>query len=230
MRRLGVAPGAPLTLELAGGRRALRAAGAPLVAGSADDEAWWIPLSDAQEWSSQAGKVSLIQARIEGGIEPALAAERALDRGGGMRAITLRALAATEADLLERTRRLMSLVTVAALLAAGLCALGTLTDLALERRREIALMKALGAGRRTVVRQLAAEALAIGLLGGLAGWLFGLVMAQVIGREVFHSAIAIRWEVPPLVLALSVAVAVLASLGPIRLALAVEPAVALKGD
>jgi putative ABC transport system permease protein len=127
-------------------------------------------------------------------------------------------------------RRLMTLVTVAALLAAGLCTFGTLTDLALERRRDIALMKALGAGPRDVVRQLVGESLAIGLAGGVAGWLLGVLFAEVIGRRVFLSTIAIGWEVPPVVIGLSLLTAALAGLGPIRLALAVEPGPALKGD
>ena len=147
-----------------------------------------------------------------------------------MRALALHALSATEAGLLERMRRLMALVTAAALLSAGLCAFGTLTDLALERRRDIALLKSLGASRRDIVRQFVAESLAIGAVGGVAGWLVGLFFAEVIGRQVFHSVIAVRWDVPPVVLALSLGVAAFASLGPIRLALAVEPAAALKGD
>jgi putative ABC transport system permease protein len=216
-------------IELAGGRWVTLVAGATLEAGGADDEAWWVPLEDAQEWSGLAGKASLFQVRIEGGIEPVAAAVRALN-GGGFRAVPLHALSATEGLLLERMKRLMALVTAAALIAAGLAAFGTLTDLALERRREIALMKALGASRREVMRQFAAEALAIGLAGGTIGWALGLAMAELIGHGVFHSPIAVRWQVPPLVLALSLAVAAFASVGPIRLALGVRPALALKGD
>jgi len=227
--RLEAQAGDPLVIRFADGRTAAVAAGDPLEAGSADDEAWWVPLADAQRWSDLPGKASLVQARVAGGTEAAARAERALE-GGGLHAVTLRALSATEAGLLERMKRLMALVTAAALISAGLAAFGTLTDLALERRREIALMKALGASRIDVIRQFAGEALAIGLIGGFSGWAFGLLMAEVIGREVFHSAIAWRWDVPPLVLALSLAVAALASFGSIRLALAVEPARALKGD
>jgi putative ABC transport system permease protein len=228
-RRLGVKPGEGIEIELANGARVSELAGASLEAGSADDEALWVPLLEAQKWGELEGRVSLAQARVEGDARAVDAAVRALD-GNGMRAVPVRALSATEAVLLERMKRLMALVTAAALISAGLAAFGTLTDLALERRREIALMKALGASRTDVVRQFAAEALAIGLIGGVVGWAFGLMMAEVIGRSVFHSAIAVHWNVPPTVLALSLAIAALASFGPIRLALAVEPARALKGD
>jgi putative ABC transport system permease protein len=231
-KRLGLNPGDVLTLEPAGappGRTPLRrTVGATLEAGGPDDEALWLPLADAQAIARLPGHVSLIQARVTG--DRAAAARRTLEAGGDAEALLLHALSATEAGLLERMRRLMLLVTLAALVGAGLCAFGTLTDLALERRREIALMKALGATASSIVRQLAAESLAIGLAGGLLGWLIGLGLADLIGRQVFHSAVRLRWDVPPIVLVLALVVAALSGLGPIRLALRVEPALALKGD
>jgi putative ABC transport system permease protein len=221
-RRLDVETEAPVVLTSPDGARTLRRAAGPVLRA--------IPLADAQALAGLEGRVSLFQARIEGGAAAAAHLRAAIEEGGMLRAVPIAALTAVEAGLLARMRRLMALVTVAALLAAGLAAFGTLTDLALERRREIALMKALGAGPRDVVRQFAVESLAIGLVGGVTGWLLGLAMAEVIGREVFHSSIGMLWHVPPIVLVLSLAVAAVSSLGPIRLALAVEPARALKGD
>ncbi len=230
-RRLNIAPGQHVRLSSLDGARGIDViAGPALQAGGPDDEAWWIPLELAQRLSGLEGRASVVQARIDGDVAEASVIARTIEAGSALRVIPLRALTATEGRLLDRMRRLMSLVTIAALVAAGLCAYGTLTDLALERRREIALMKALGATRREIVRQFAVESVAIGLIGGLSGWLLGLGMAQVIGREVFHSLIALRWDVPFAVLGLSLLVAGLASLGPVRLALGVEPALALKGD
>lgn len=231
-RRLNVTAGQQVRLSSLDSARTIDiVAGPVLEAGGPDDEAWWVPLELAQRLSGLDGQASLIQARMDGDVAEAEGVARAIESGGSaLRVIPLRALTATEGRLLDRMRRLMSLVTIAALVAAGLCAYGTLTDLALERRREIALMKALGATRREIVRQFAVESVAIGIVGGVSGWLLGLGMAQVIGREVFHSAIALRWDVPFAVLGLSLLVAGVASLGPVRLALGVEPALALKGE
>jgi putative ABC transport system permease protein len=200
-----------------------------LEAGGPDDDALWIPLADAQRLAGLPGRASLAQARVDD-PEAALRATTALEQGGDFRALTLHALSETEAVLLARMRRLMTLVTAAALLAAGLCAFGTLTDLALERRRDIALLKSLGASRGDIVRLFVSESLAIGMLGGLAGWMIGVLFAELIGGTVFHAGVALRPDVPVVVIALSVAVASLAGLGPIGLALAIEPAAALKGD
>ena len=130
--------------------------------------------------------------------------------------------------MLDRMRRLMLLVTLAALIAGALSAYGTLTDLALERRREIALLKSLGAPRRRIVARFLAESVAIGLAGGVLGWMIGAAFALLIGREVFHASLSLHPGVPPVVVALAVLTALVAAAGPIRLALAVEPARALR--
>ena len=231
-RRLGVEPGQVLraSFESPAGPRSLEwPAGAAFESGSADDEAWWLPLDRAQELAGRPGQISLVQVRLDDPRHAEEAARR-LEQRGGVRAQVLHALSSTEAALLERTRRLMGMVTIGVLLAAGLCAFGTLTDLTLERRKEIALLKALGATSREVVQQFGAESLAVGLLGGFLGWWMGVVAALVIGREVFHSTVAIHWEVLPVVLVISIGVALVASIGPIRLALRVDPAPVLRGE
>jgi putative ABC transport system permease protein len=226
--RLGVVPGDTVRIG-AGARVAVFEVGALLETGGSDDDAWWLPLAAVQSLTGLEGRVSLAEARIDmtGGPADATLARLA---GGGLEVLPLHALSETEAGLLVRMGRLMLLVTIAAMLAGGLAAFGTLTDLALVRRREIALMKSLGARRRDIVRQFVYESLVIGLAGGALGWGIGLGFAWLIGREVFHSGITLQPVVPLVVMTLAVAVAVLAGLGPIRLALGVQPAGALKGE
>ena len=205
--------------------------GSTFASGTSDEEALWLPLAVAQDLAGEPGRVSLVQARVEGRGSDAVerAAER-LARGGGMDVLPLRALSATEQGLLDRMRRLMLLVTLAALAAGALSAYGTLTDLALERKREIALLKAVGAPRRRIIGRFLAESAAIGLVGGLLGWLIGAAFALFIGREVFHATLTLQPGVPPVVVALAMLTALVAAAGPIRLALAVEPARALRED
>jgi putative ABC transport system permease protein len=108
--------------------------------------------------------------------------------------------------------------------------MSTLTDLVLERTREIALLRALGAGRGDLVRLFAVEAITLGAAGGLVGLAIGIVAAQAIGLGVFGTAIRIAPLVPPAILALGVATALLASVLPLRHALAIEPAPILRGE
>jgi putative ABC transport system permease protein len=230
-RRLELVTGQSLELASPEGARTLRVrVGGTFEAGGADDEALWLPLAEVQALAGRPGEVSLVQARVEGGPDAVRAAAARVQREGGLAALPLHALSATEQGLLDRMRRLMLLVTLAALVAGALSAYGTLTDLALERRREIALLRSLGAPRRRIIGRFLAESVAIGLSGGVLGWLIGAAFALFIGRQVFHASLSLHPGVPPVVVALAVLTALLAAAGPIRLALAVEPARALRED
>jgi putative ABC transport system permease protein len=107
--------------------------------------------------------------------------------------------------------------------------LATMAALAMERRRDVGLMKALGGSMSRVVRLFLAEACSLGVLGGLLGWAAGILLSQWIGRRVFGVAIAPRLEVLPLTVALMVGVALAGAL-PLRLLGRVRPAVILRGE
>jgi putative ABC transport system permease protein len=59
----------------------------------------------------------------------------------------------------------------------------------IERTREIGVLKALGARRRTILGQFLCEAVFIILIGGLAGCMLGIVIAQAIGSLPFMGVI-----------------------------------------
>jgi len=99
-----------------------------------------------------------------------------------------------------------------------------------ERRKEIGLMKAIGAPDRGIASLFMAEAVIIGLLGGLAGYVTGYYLAQFIGQRVFGSPVMLAPVVIPMTIGISLAVAAGASAVPIRRALGIEPAVVLRGD
>ena len=189
----------------------------------------------ARATGQDAAPFQLALARIDGPVASVLAytarplpAGIPLEEGASLRAI--KQLSAADGDVLARLRRLLLTVTAVALLAAILCAMSTLADLVLERTREIALLRSLGAGRRDVLALFASEAVVIGLLGGLVGLAIGIVAAQAIGRGVFGTGIAIAPIAIPATLGLGVVTALAASLGPVQHALSIEPAPVLRGE
>ncbi len=71
-----------------------------------------------------------------------------------------------------------------ALVIAALSIAGTLLAAVYERRREIGVLKAIGARDRDVLRWFLVEALAIGFAGGIVGSLVGVGVAELLGLAV----------------------------------------------
>ena len=142
----------------------------------------------------------------------------------------IRQVAQNEGTVLARIRGLMLLVTLAALLASALAVSAAMATAIFERRREVGLMKALGAGNMSVASIFFAEAVLLALIGGAIGFLAGNLLAQQIGQWVFQSRIAIQPVLLPIVLGLAVFVTFAGSAASIRKAMRFDPVIVLRGD
>ncbi len=71
-----------------------------------------------------------------------------------------------------------------ALVIASLSIAGTLLAAVHERRREIGVLKAIGARDRDVLRWFLLEALVVGVIGGIAGSIAGIGVAELLGLGV----------------------------------------------
>jgi len=100
----------------------------------------------------------------------------------------------------------------------------------LDRRRDFAIMKAIGASEGLVSGFFAAEAAALGVVGALIGFVIGAGVAAWIGRVNFHAPVVPRLSVLPPVLAGSVALALVSALVPMALLRRVQPATILRGE
>lgn len=68
---------------------------------------------------------------------------------------------------------LIAMVVVVIIACAGVAVLNTLLASVLERRRDVAVLRAVGAARRQIVRGVVCEAVAIGVAGGVLGTIAG---------------------------------------------------------
>ena len=135
-----------------------------------------------------------------------------------------------EARVLGKTRATLLAAAALIILTAALCVLSTLMGWVFDRRRDFAIMKALGASERLLNGFFAAEAAALGATGALIGFLLGIGIAAWIGRANFHAAVVPRLGVLPIVLVGSMAVTLISSILPISLLRRVQPAVILRGE
>lgn len=202
-----------------------------LSTGGEEDDQVFVSLAAAQALTNRPGQLSLVQISALTTQTSVEETARALDQMiPDAQAKTVRQIAEGEVGLIRRVQLLLALIAAIVLVAAAVTVGATMTTVMLERRREIGLMKAIGADARRVGAMFLAEAGAIGIAGGLVGCALGFVFAQIIAQSVFASAVEFNAWVEVSALAIAVIVAVVGSLIPMQRALAVEAAVVLRGE
>jgi putative ABC transport system permease protein len=142
----------------------------------------------------------------------------------------IRQVAQNEGAVLTRIEGLIFLVTLAALFASALAVSAAMATAIFERRAEVGLMKALGAGKLAVASIFFAEAALLALMGGGLGFVAGELLAHEIGRSIFNSEIAISPVLLPVILAIAVIVTFAGSAAAIRNAVRLDPVYALRGE
>ena len=156
----------------------------------------------------------------------------------GAQAEQVRQVEQSEGSVLDKIGGLMWLVSGAALLAAGFAVSAAMATAVLERRREIGLMRSLGAGKGAIALLFYAETGLLASVAGTVGYLAGSGLAAWLGARIFDEGPA-RWPafssvfIPvllPVVVGLGLLVAMAGSTPSIRAALSRSPSAILRED
>jgi putative ABC transport system permease protein len=228
-RQFHLAAGSPLHMSYGGQTAQLTVAGV-VTAGGAEDNQIFVNLPVVQGLAGLPGKMEVVQLSVSGSAEEIETYAQLLGKAlPSLEVRPIRQIAEAEGQLLGRIRLLILLMVLLILVLTGLCVLATMAALAMDRREDVGLMKALGGSVSRVVGLFMAEAGLLGAVGGILGYLAGIGLTLWIGRRVFAATISPRWEVFPLTVALMVGVALAGAL-PLRLLGRVKPAVILRGE
>jgi putative ABC transport system permease protein len=224
-----VSPGGkPFDLSFQGHQIHLTSAG-QLTTGAAEDSRLYLSLDNFTKWTGV--QPSTIEIAATGSPDEVSALIQKLTQSVPAADVRpVRQIMEGEARVLGKMRATVLTATVLIILTSALCVLSTLMGWVLDRRRDFAIMKALGASERLISSFFAAEAAALGAVGALLGFAIGVGVAAWIGRANFHAPVEPRFAVLPLVLAGSVAVALLSAAMPMSLLRRVEPAMILRGE
>jgi putative ABC transport system permease protein len=201
-----------------------------LDAGGAEDNQIFMDLADAQKLAGLPGQIGLVQLSVTG--TPKTIGDYAARLAASLPSYEVRPIrqvTQAEGELLNRIRLLIVAMVVLILVLTALCVLATMAALAMERREDVGLMKALGGSISRVVGLFMAEVGVLGAAGGIIGTILGFALSHWMGRRVFGAAISPRWEIFPLTIALMIAVALAGAL-PLRLLGKVKPAVIFRGE
>ncbi|MGE5053258.1 MAG: ABC transporter permease [Acidobacteriota bacterium] len=197
--------------------------------GAAEDSRIYISLPEFTKWTGL--QPSTIEVAASGSPEEVTAMMTQLSRtipAADVRPV--RQIMEGEARVLGKTRATLLAASALIILTAALCVLSTLMGWVFDRRRDFAIMKALGASGRLLNGFFAMEAAALGATGAILGFLVGIGIAAWIGRANFHATVYPRFSVLPIVLVGSIAVTLLSAIVPISLLRRVQPAVILRGE
>jgi len=198
--------------------------------GGPEDDRVEIGLRAAQRLTDLLGRISAIELIVPGTpgeIQSYIADLQRLLPDVDVRPI--RQFTEGEARIYNRISGLLTATVAIVLLLTGLCVMAAMTNVAMERRMDVGLMKAIGGSMRRVLRLFLAEAALLGLAGGIIGAAAGIFLSIGLGRAVFGVAARPRLIVYPLAVALTVIVAILSAF-PLRRLASIRPASVFRGE
>lgn len=142
----------------------------------------------------------------------------------------VRQVTQSQTAIVGRTRSIVLSASAIVVVMIVLCMVATFTSSVLERRKDFAVMKALGASNRIVNLLFAGEASLLSLTGAVIGYVVGSGIAFWIGKSNFDAAILPQPLLLAPVLLGSVVLALIASTAPLRLLQQIQPAGILRGE
>lgn len=222
------APNQAFALFYRGRRIELSPAGV-VKTGADEDSRVYVSLEDFRAWTGL--EPSVVEIAAYGSAEKLHALVGELEGAlPDAEVRVVRQITEGDANVLAKTRSTLLVSAVFITSTAALSILATLMGWAFDRRRDFAIMKALGASARVVACLVAAEAALLGAVGAVVGFAAGVGLAAWIGQVNFHATIEPRFALLPPVLAGSIALTLVASLFPLRLLGGIQPAVILRGE
>jgi len=220
--------GHPFTLQFQRSTIQLSPAGV-VSTGAGEDSRVYMSLEDFRAWTGK--DPSVIEVAAYGPPEEVNSLVHNLTHalpGADVRPV--RQVTEGEANVLGKTRSTLLSSAIFIVCTAALCVLATLTGWVFDRRRDFAIMKALGASDRLIAVFVAGEAAVLASAGAILGFAAGTGIAAWIGRANFHAPVAPRLSVFPPVFLGCIAVTLLATVLPLRLLRPIQPAMILRGE
>jgi putative ABC transport system permease protein len=217
-----------VALTYAGHSVTLQGAGR-IKTGGDEDSRIYMPLAAFTAWTGVGPRV--IELQVPGGAARVEATMSKLqEEMPEVQVQPVRQLVEGESKIVDRTHALMYGAVLLIALTVAVSVLATLSASVLERRRDFALMKALGGSQGQLMGMFLLEALVLAVAGVAVGFVVGSGAAWAISEGNFHTATLPHLSVLPMVLLLNVAIAALAALLPVRVLRGLQPAALLKGE
>lgn len=198
--------------------------------GDAHDDQIMPSLGMAQRLAGLPGRLSAIELTLRGGPnQQNVFLANLQQRFPDTDIRPLREFSKAQAEIYDRISGLLTATVIVVLVLTALCVMAAMTNVAMERKNDVGLMKAIGGATRRVLRFFLAEAAVLGLAGGAIGAAAGILLSIWLGKQVFGVAAEPRLIVYPVAVALTTLVAILGAF-PLRRLANIRPASVFRGE
>jgi len=198
--------------------------------GGPEDNQIFVYLYDAQWLLEQPKRISLMQLSVPGTPEQIEQFVAELQPHlGDAEGHPIRQFTEAQAKTYKSISGVLNYTVGIVLLLTGLCVMAAMTNVAMERKMDVGLMKAIGGSMRRVLRIFLAEAALLGLAGGVIGAAVGIFLSVGLGKAVFGVAARPRLIVYPVAVALTIIVAIISAF-PLRRLATIRPASVFRGE
>ncbi|MEO0083752.1 MAG: ABC transporter permease [candidate division WOR-3 bacterium] len=147
--------------------------------GGQDDGFYFLPLAEAQRIFNKSGKITAVAIKIKDLSQISELSEK-LEQISDIQVVTMAQVLGTILNLIGSARTLIFSVVVIALIIGTLGIVNTMFVTIYERRREIGIIKAIGADNIDVVKLIVLETLIIAIIGGIEGSLLSIFGGRLI--------------------------------------------------
>jgi len=226
---LKMAPGDGVWFRNGPQRYSVAATVLPSTGGPEDNQVFFY-LDAVQKLLAQPHHISLIQLSVPGTSEEIVRfVEELQPQLGDAEGHPIRQFTEAQAKIYNSISGILNYTVGIVLVLTGLCVMAAMTNVAMERKNDVGLMKAIGGSVRRVLRLFLAEAALLGLAGGMIGGATGIFLSIGLGKAVFGVAARPRLIVYPVAVALTIIVAILSAY-PLRRLASIRPASVFRGE
>lgn len=129
-----------------------------------------------------------------------------------------------ESNIVKKIQSLMGIVSIIALVVSAIGITSLMTSEIYRRKKEIGLLKAIGASNFEIYALFASESLVVAFFAGITGAFLGYALSYVMSYIIFSHGIGIAWIVLPISVAFALIISVVGSLMPMRNVINLLPA------
>lgn len=205
-----------------------------------DDTAIYIDIDDFRELFDKPEEVNAIEVKIKPGLDVNLVAEKIEERLARARddenfeVLTPEQMLAQVGEILNIIRLVLGGIAAISLIVGGVGIMNSMYTSVLQRRREVGVMKSVGAKNKDVMLVFLVESGLLGIGGGILGVALGSGIALATGYVAAQQGFALlsiklSWQLSLFGLIFALLVGMAAGVLPARQAAKLRPAEALRG-